>query len=189
MGFFVNLVGELTCLRCRRVSTACIQTKLLRHEADNSCREYRVGEGDEMVGLEDYCPLDPWDGRSALVVAVGDWDCDHCGLNWQWARAEFEVQPTEGYPVATLREFVGLEPWQASDLERVHYAESWLAELSGIWPTGADYRWWEGFELWQACPLAERRERVAAGFRAWCREVAGVRQETTPDAAPDPREK
>ena len=181
MGLFVYLVGDFACVRCRRMSAACIQTKLLRHEVDNSCREYRVGDAEELVGLDDYCPLDPWDGRLPLVVGVGDWDCQHCGLNWQWARATFDVQPTVGEPVAILRELVGLRPMQGSDLMGVHFAESWLAELSDLWAPPPNYNWPDGYERWLACPLTERRERVAAGFRQFCRAVAGQ----DPGAAPD----
>ena len=80
----------------RRTSDASFQTKLLRHDADNSHRTYRVGDTEALVGLDRYCTLYLWDGRSPLVVAVGDWDCSHCGLNYQWARAEFTVQPGAG---------------------------------------------------------------------------------------------
>jgi hypothetical protein len=174
VGWFVNLVGEFTCVRCRRLSAACIQSKLLRHEADNSCREYRVGDSEVLVGLEDYCPLDPWDGQSLLVVVVGEWDCEHCGLSWQWAKAEFRVRLEAGESVATLRHLICFQPWQPADLDGVNYAEACLAELSGMWAPPPQYNWHEGLELWQACPLSERRERVAAGYRAWCHQVAGV---------------
>ena len=44
MGLFVHFRGAFECVRCRRASDALIQTKLLRHEADNCCREYRAGD-------------------------------------------------------------------------------------------------------------------------------------------------
>ena len=170
MGLFFYLVDRFECVRCRRVSNVYIQNKLLRHEADNSSREYRVGDVEKLVGLDDYCPLDPWDGRSPLVVAIGDWDCEHCRLNWQWARATFELQPASGDPIAILRELINFQPRQPSDLIGVHYAESELAELSGFWTSPPGYNWQEGFERWTACPLAQRREHLAAGYRQWYRE-------------------
>ncbi len=185
VGLFVHLVGNFECLRCRRKSTDRIQTKLLRHEADNSCRDYRVGDAEELVGLGDYCPLDPWDDRSPLVVVVGEWDCRNCGLGWQWAKATFEVRPVAGDPIATLRELVDFRPWQAADLVGVNFADEWLAAFSGLWASGAKYNWFEGIEQWRARPLAERRERVAAGFRQWCREIAGVSHEAEPNASAD----
>jgi hypothetical protein len=172
MGLFVHFRGAFECVRCRRVSDALIQTKLLRHEADNSSRGYRTGDAEALVGLDDYCPLHPWDGGSPLVVAVGDWDCAHCGLNWQWARAVFDVRPELGPPVVMIRELSGFQPWQATDLGGVHFVETELAELSGLWPPLPAYNWPEGRARWGACPVSERCERVAAGFREWCREVA-----------------
>jgi hypothetical protein len=184
VGFFVHLLGDFECLRCGRKSTDRIQTKLLRHEADNSCRDYRVGDAELLVGLGDYCPLDPWDDRSPLVVVVGEWGCSNCGLGWQWARATFEVRPAAGDPIATLRELVDFRPWHAADLVGVNFADEWLAAFFDLF-SGAKYTRLEGFERWPAYPLAERRERVAAGFRQWCREVAGVNHEAEPKVAPD----
>lgn len=173
MGLFVYFQGDFECIRCRRISDGWIQTKLLRTEADNTARPYRVGDAEVMDGLDDYCPLHPWDGRSPLCVAVGDWDCDHCGLNWQWARAVFEVRAEAGGLSATIRELAGLQPRGAAELEGVHFVEPDLAELSGLWAPPHD-SWPEGLARWQASAVPERCERVAAGFRSWCREVAGV---------------
>jgi hypothetical protein len=133
VGLFVYLRGQFECVRCRQASDALIQTKLLRREADNSRREYRAGDTELLVGLDDYCPLHPWGGGSPLVVAVGDWDCAYCGLNWQWSRAVLEVRPSAGPSAATIRELSGLRPWRAADLAGVHFAEAELAELSGLW--------------------------------------------------------
>lgn len=173
MGLFVQFRGAFECVRCRRTCNACFQTKLLRHDADNVGREYRVGDTEALVGLEDYCTLYPWGGGSPLVVAVGDWDCFDCGLNWQWARAVLDVEPGANPPMATIREMSGLQPWRAEDLAGIHFIESDLAELSGLWARAPAYNWPEGFARWGVCPVPERCERVAAGFREWCREVAG----------------
>jgi hypothetical protein len=87
MGLFVNIQGRFGGVRSRKIFDSCIQTKLLRSEADNCYRHYTVGDSEVMDGRADYCPLSPWDDRSPLVVALGDWDCINCGLNWQWAKA------------------------------------------------------------------------------------------------------
>lgn len=176
MGLFVHFVGQLECVRCRRISDAMIQTKLLRHEADNSSREYRVGDAEELVGLEDYCPLEPWDHRSLLVVGVGDWDCDHCGLAWQWAKVSLGVALIAGRTVAAIHELSSLQPFRASDLIGIHFVEDDLAKLSNVWDTPPPDRP-VGLQGWQAYSVAERRERLAVGFRKWCREVAGVNQD------------
>jgi hypothetical protein len=156
------------------MSDAWIQTKLLRSEADNSSRLYRVGDSEVLDGLSDYCPLYSWDGRSPLVVGVGDWTCAHCGLNWQWAKAVLAVEQVAGRVVASIRGLTGLEPIQAAELAGVHFVESDLAELSGLWEPPPRYDWPQGFARWQECPVSERCERVAAGFRSWCRAVAGM---------------
>lgn len=174
MGFFVNFKGSFECVRCRMTSDINFQTKLLRSEADNWSREYRVGDSEVVDGLEDYCPLDPWDGCLPLVVAVGDWDCDHCGLNCQWAKVVLTVAQTGAGLVGTIRELSGLEPRQSADLAGVHFIDPYLAELSGLWASQPHYNWHEGLARWQECSVKERCEQVAAGFRLWCREVAGI---------------
>jgi hypothetical protein len=174
MGLFVYFEGCFKCIRCLRPSKASIQTKLLRHGLDNSSHEYRIGDAEEIVGLEDYCSLHPWDGGSQLVVAVGDWDCEHCNLNWQWAKAVFDVRRVAGRRVATISELSGLQPCRAVDLEGIHFIEPDLAQMSGLWELPPQFNWPAGLARWQECPVSERCERVASGFREWCREVAGI---------------
>lgn len=174
MGLFVYFRGSFECVRCRKTSDACIQTKLLRSEVDNCSREYCVGDSELMDGLEDYCPLYPWDCSSPLVVVVGDWGCAHCGLAWQWSKVVFDVAYPGAGLVGTIRELSDLHPLRADDLARVHFVEAELAVyLSGLWEQSFR-NWREGFAKWQACSVEERCERVAAGFRQWCVEVAGV---------------
>ncbi len=173
MGLFVHFRGGFECIRCRKTSDTYFQTRLLRHDADNWSRHYGAGDSEILVGLEDYCPLYPWDGSSPLIVAVGDWECEHCNLNWQWAKAVFEVAHTGGELLGTIRELAGLQPLRAADLTGVHFVEPELAMLSGLWEQSFR-NWLEGVARWLASSVEERCERVAAGFRQWCREVAGV---------------
>jgi hypothetical protein len=186
MGLFVHFRGVFECVRCRRASDTCIQTKLLKHEVDNSSQEYCVGDTEALVGLGDYCPLHTWCGGSFLIVALGDWACSHCGLNWQWARAVFDLCPGVSPPTVTIRELSEFQPWRASDLGSIHFVEAELAELSGFWARRPVYNWPEGLARWEACPVPERCERVAAGFRKWCREVAGVSPDVEQSVAADP---
>jgi hypothetical protein len=172
MGMFVYFQGRFECLRCRRISEASIQTKLLHSQANNCSRQYRVGDSEVIVGLDNYCPLQPWDGLSTLVVAVGDWECDDCHLNYQWAKAVFEVTKVGDTLQATILELSVLQPRSAEDLAGVHFIETDLAELSGLWEQPPRYNWPEGFLRWQACSMPERYERVAAGYRSWCRDIA-----------------
>lgn len=172
MGFFVYLCSRFRCLRCGMDSEASIQTKLFRTEADNSSREYRVGDSEIVDGMEDYCPLYPWDGSEPLVAAVGDWSCRHCDLGGQWAKLVLTVKertPSSGEFSASIKELSRLVPIRPSALDGVHLVESWLAELSGSWGTGSDYDWAAGRDKWLGLPASERCERVAAGFRTWCR--------------------
>lgn len=178
MGLCVNLRGEFVCVRCGGVSDPPIQTKLLRTDADNFLRDYRVGDSEVMTGLDDFYPLHPWDGSSPLVVAVGDWGCDHCGLAWQWARVVFDVRRSEPHLTITIRELSTLHPQLPSDLDGVHFVKDELAFLSGLWEA---LDWTEAWDRWQACSLTERCERVSVGFRDWCREVAGVPLRSIPD--------
>ena len=171
MGFFVHFRGEFECVQCRKTSDAWIQTKLLRHDAENCYRRYQVGDTEVMDGLGDYLPLHMWDGSTQLVVAVGDWECDHCCCAWQWARAVFEVQAAKPHSQVEIRNLSTLQPWQPADLNGIHFVEYELARLSGLWE---GVNGLEGWDRWEACSVGERCERVTAGFREWCREVVGV---------------
>jgi hypothetical protein len=174
MGLFVHLCGSLQCVRCNETTDACIQTKLLRTDADNSMRCYRVGDSEVLDGLEEFVPLYPWQEGTPLVAGAGDWACESCGLNWQWAKATFHVVKENDQWIATLREIVDLRPGEADALLGIHYLEPDLAELTGLWVTGPGYNWEEGCRLWRECTIGERCARIAAGYRAWCEEVAGV---------------
>lgn len=172
MGLFVYLQSRFKCVRCQKESNTVIQTKLLRAERDNASRTYVVGESEILDGLDDYCALHPWNGTSPLVVAVGDWDCDHCRLAWQWARAVFKVLAPQPM-VVTLTELTTLQPLRSEDLEGINYVEGDLAELSDLWERPPRYNWPAGLANWNACSIAERSERLSAGYRQWCREVSG----------------
>ncbi len=174
MGFFVHLQGRFECVRCGKVSNAAIQTKLMRSGIDNSSHSYQVGDSEVLDGLSEYCPLHPWDGKSPLVVAVGDWDCGHCGLNWQWAKAVFTIEAYAQPIAVTLIELSVLRPSRIEELSSVNFVEPALAELSGLWDQRPRYDWRAGLDNWHACSVAERSERIAGGYRSWCREVAGV---------------
>ena len=173
MGFLVNLCGRFRCVKCGMESEAGIQTKLFRSEAENSNREYRVGESELVDGIDNYFPLFPWNGSEPLVVAIGDWSCGSCGLGWQWAQLVLALDgiksPDHDFR-ATVLQLSTLVPLQASDLDGIHFVESWLAELSGIWGRGSDYDWAGGRHQWLSLPVGERCELVASGYRAWYRE-------------------
>ena len=175
MGLFVYFEGEFECVRCRRTSTALIQTKLLRHEVENCNRVYRIGDTDELVGLDDYLPLETWDGSSSLTIAVGEWDCPYCGLSWQWAKVVFDYERSAGRGMVTIRELSGLQPRHAADLAEIQFIDSYLARLSGLWPDPPDFNWAMGLEQWRAHSVSSRCELTAVGFTNWCREVARSR--------------
>ncbi len=164
------LCNRFRCVRCDTESAACIQTKLLRTDADNAGREYRVGDAEIVDGLEDYCPLYPWDESEPLVVAVGDWHCRDCELAGQWARLVLTIDERTPEAVGTIRELSTLVPANPTALIGVHRVESWLAELSGVWGAGRDYNWAAGLDRWGSLPVSERCAHVAAGFRRWCQE-------------------
>lgn len=177
MGFYVYLVGDMECVRCKQRTFAGIQTKLLRTDAENHGKDYFVGCREEIDGLDgDYQGLEPWDESSLLQVVVGDWDCAHCGLNWQWARATFEVSSkkpqiklgSNRYD-ATLRALVPFRPWCVEDFNGIHYIEPDLAELSGLW--GQPYDRPDGKKRWQALGLMQRKALVVAGYKQWAYEM------------------
>jgi hypothetical protein len=173
LNVFTNFKGQLRCVRCAAVSDAVIQTYLFRTTAENAGREYRVGDSEAVDGLEEFYPLHPRDHRSRIVLGVGDWACDHCSLNWQWARVTLDLSRRGDELSGTVTAVDALMPWTPAALEGVHRVEPDLAELS-TFPARPliDRREWLG--EWAAKPVATRCSAIASGFREWCREVAGV---------------
>src|ERR1700728_4653976 len=133
MGLFVYLSGRFRCIRCRVEVDASFQTKLIRAEVDNCSREYRVGDSERIDGLDDFNPLEPWDGHGPLVVAIGDWDCPRCSLTWHWARLVLAVnnRGSEGM-LGTIEELSVLIPSRDEDLRGVHFIVDELAALKGM---------------------------------------------------------
>lgn len=170
---FTYLRGRLRCVRCGGESDAAIQTYLFRTDAKNCGCEYRVGNSEVMDGLDQFYPLYPWDGRVPLVLGVGDWDCARCSLNWQWARVGLEVTRRSETLTGTVTAVETLVPWEPASLTGIHRVEPDLAELSEF-PASRRGDWRDWLAAWSAQPVAARCDAVARGFRAWCREVAGV---------------
>jgi hypothetical protein len=174
MGWFVYLNAKLVCIRCRHTSDCAFQTKLFRSSHENQGRSYGVGDGVEIDGLDDYCPLQPRSNPATMTIIVGDWSCDHCGLNWQWAKMAVDLPITSGNPVAVIREISAFHPVNLRSFDDVHFLESDLAELSGIWQPDPDYSWPAGYARWLELPILERCQRLVAGYIAWCHDVAGI---------------
>jgi hypothetical protein len=173
MGLFTYIRGRLRCVRCGTESSGVFQTYLFRTDADNSCREYGVGDSEVVDGLDEFYPLYPWDGRSPLVLGLGDWDCDRCSLNWQWARVVLDVSRSAATLVGTIRVVDTLAPWTPSALDLVHRVQGELAHISEF-PGQVQGDWRAWLVRWEARPVADRSAAVASGFREWCRQVAGV---------------
>ena len=164
MGLFVTLNHEFKCIRCGSSDERSIQTKLLRTVPENSCQLYRVGDTEVIDGLDDYFQLLAWRPHEPLVVVVGDWDCSDCQLNWQWAKAIFEINPSADGLSAKIVDLSEIQPLQPDELAGVHYVESDLAELSGV------------VEEWDSLSVQARCEQISTGYRKWCVEVAGIQR-------------
>ena len=166
MGFFVTLNGDFTCIRCGSVRERSIQTKLLRTDAENSCRPYRVGDTEILDGIDDYLSVCSWQPSDPLSMIVGDWDCSDCQLNWQWANVVFDVSQNGGSLHATITNLTDFQPNHADDLAGVHYVEPNFADLSGA------------VDRWDALSIQSRCDLTSLGFRNWCVDVAGVEPES-----------
>lgn len=116
----------------------------------------------------------PWNQKEPLVVAVGEWDSDHCGLPSQWAKAVFDVTQDGKKFIGTLIALLPLCPEQPDTLADVHLVESDLAELSGLWTSTIRYSWQRGLERWYARSVGRRCELIAAGFRSWRDHVGSL---------------
>lgn len=178
MGWFVHFKGNLKCIRCGLSEETLFQTKLLRSDAETCFNTYEVGDTEEIDGLEDFLPLNPWPGISPLtswlgemplVVVAGEWDC-RCGLSPQWAKVTFGVKRRSGDLYGTIKDISALVPDRES-LKDVHYVEYMLAQFADFWPSG---NWQAGQQRWNSESIESRRLAIEDGFRKWYREVANV---------------
>lgn len=174
MGWFVLLEGKMTCVRCAKTSVAQVQTKLLRSEMDNSCHVYRVGDRELIDGLEDFMPLFSWHDQSQLVIGISDWDCDHCGLAWQWSKAVFDISFEGGKMFGKLREMTDLPVVSAQDLKGIHFVCDDLAEMARCCRDSTNNGSQRFSDWWHHLFPEQRCEFMAMGIRAWRREVAGL---------------
>jgi len=163
---FTNLLGSVRCMRCGLEQEARIQTYLFKTGYDNAGADYRVGQSEVVDGVDEFDPLYPWDGASPLVLAIGDWDCDGCGLSWQWAKLTLSTDGAGPEFTARIEAFETFTPWSAEAFAGVHGVEPWLADLAR-------------FNIERPVPWtdrspAERCAAMATGFNAWCVEVAKI---------------
>jgi hypothetical protein len=171
---FTNIRGTFRCIRCGRDSTTAIQTYLFTADRVTAGREYGVGDTVEISGLDEFCALYPWPDDETLAVVMGDWDCLHCSLSWQFAKATFRVARDSPRLVGRIEAVSGFVPLTVEGFSRVHFVEPDMAEHSGFWASGQAYDWGKGLDDWSKAPVAVRCDRMVAGFREWCRDVAGV---------------
>ncbi len=163
---FTNLLGTFRCLRCGLEQEARIQTYLFKTGYDNAGGDYRVGEAEVVDGLDEFDPLHPWDGRTPLVLAVGDWDCDGCALSPQWAKLTLSL---DGAGEALTGRIEALETFVPASIEAfdgVHRVDPWLGDFARV-NVAQPVAWAD------RSPLARCRA-MAAGFNAWCVEVAEI---------------
>jgi hypothetical protein len=163
---FTSLLGTLTCVRCRLEQEARIQTYLFKTGYDNAGRDYSVGESEVVDGLVEFDPLYPWDGASPLVLAIGDWACEGCGLANQWAKLTLATDGAGDEFTARVEALETFTPWTAEAFAGVHGVEPWLADLARF---NVERR-----IPWADQSPAERCAAMAAGFNAWCAEVAKI---------------
>jgi hypothetical protein len=163
---FTNLLGTFRCLRCAVEQDTRIQTYLFKTTFDNTSCDYRVGDAEAVDGLDEFDELHPWDGRSPLVLAVGDWDCRTCGLPWQWAKLTLSVEDAGAALMGRIEALESLVPETPRAFDGVHRVQPWLADLAGF---NVEQR-----VAWADLSPAARCEAMAAGFNAWRIEVAGM---------------
>ncbi len=163
---FTHVVGTFKCLRCAAEQEASIQTYLFKTTYDNTLADYRRGQAEIVDGLEDFDALHPWDGGSPLVLVLGDWDCRACGLGGQWAKTTLAMTRSADEWIGRIEGVETFLPAGPDTFDGVHYVEPWLARLVGFNIDNPP--------AWRQLSVEQRCAAMAAGFNAWCVEVAGV---------------
>lgn len=167
MGLFVYVVGKLHCLRYHAESEARIQTKLFKVDGRNSAKFYFVGNSEEieLSRIDDYEPLYNWNRNDDLVVVMGNWECQHCFLYWQFAKVTLGISYSEtGCMLGSIKSISAFTPTQLQDFAGVHRVDEEFV-LHGEFQNHQD---------WLNALIEMRCMRMLSGFHNWCREVAGV---------------
>jgi len=167
MGLFVYVVGKLHCLRCHAQSEARIQTKLFTVDRQNSARDYCVGSSAEveLSRMNDYAPLYPWSNNDDLVVVMGDWDCQRCSLNWQFAKVTIGISYSQTDRIlGSIKSISAFAPTQLQDFAGVHRVEEDFVRHGEFL----------SHQNWIDTVIEVRCARMLLGFHRWCREVASV---------------
>jgi hypothetical protein len=170
MGWFAQICGTFSCVRCGKVSYDCIQTKLLQVNATNSGKDY--GEGSEVIvdRLADFVELYPWRTSDPLRVIIGDWSCSSCNLNCQWATVSFHVLDHVP-PVDTWRAVIesvqGMVPNKATAFSDVHYVDEMLAGFAAYPSTPTA----DTIARLRRLPPEHRVAQIAAGYQRWLHDM------------------
>jgi hypothetical protein len=163
-------------VRCKADSEAFIQTYLF----DGTLADYHVGDSvivdfDELdeFDLHHFYPLHPRkdsvpNGQTVLVIVVGVWKCDGCGLYWQWAKLSLR---DNDLVIQSLETFVPTTP---SAFDGVHWVQLDLAEQSGLFGGKPPYDYQKGAAAWAAHSVEQRIELMVAGYRTWCSKIAQI---------------
>jgi hypothetical protein len=169
---FTAFHGTCRCFRCGADSEEYIQTYLFKTHYGNASRGYRVGESEIIDGLDEFCPLHPWNGQTPLVIVAGDWGCHQCGLAMQWAKITLSVVRSASTLVGRIESIEALVPRRPEALDGVHLIEPELARLGGAFSERGSYS--DCLAAWSARSVEQRCSMVVTGFRTWCAEVAGI---------------
>jgi hypothetical protein len=107
-------------------------------------------------------------------MVMGDWDCSHCGLSYQWARVQFRVGP-EGPGGGPILATIGLVetfiPLSAGDFDGVNYLDADLVLLTAEKSPRDVPAFLSTFE--QLSP-EEKTRRIVVAYKQWAAEVPGV---------------
>jgi hypothetical protein len=169
MGLFSYICGTFKCLRCKNVVSECIQTKLFHVTPESSSKQYHIGDHVAIDGLGDYIEICPWAGADPLRVVVGDWSCDVCGLNYQWAPVTFEVKGSASAAQPFLAKIAAIETFVPGALAfaGVHYIEEALAELAFFPDQRPD-----SISVVKKWSVEQKVASIAGGYTRWVQEVA-----------------
>lgn len=170
MGLTVNICGRFSCLKCGATNSTCIQTKLLEATRVNCDQFYGAGGLVTIVGLADYSPLFPRTHGECLQIAIGEWDCRVCSLNYQWALVSFEVL-NEADPIEKLHVRInsvdGFVPDTHQAFTNVNFISDELVMLASF----PDLPTVSSLQVFERLSADEKINRIINGHKRWQRDV------------------
>ena len=185
MGFWDYLKGRgFSCCLCNHLHVETIfETRLTDADIFQSNRQFSEGDQITIDGLDDYAELEPPADDTNIALIHEDWDCEKCGLNYQYGlinlqlcfadnteKERFQQKLAAGtqceLPVkATILKIKSHIPDNVNNLKGINYVADDYIDWKYL--CGGEYNITKGKRIWNELSVAERKHLLIGRYKDW----------------------